>query len=83
MLPAFNNSLGLPTPRIILNAGFGSMHDWTGKGVFAEMNSIQLEFIDLSRSTRDPRFEVSLHQSFRTRLQKTKSFNIIDSMPTS
>lgn len=59
LMPAFNTPSKIPYSDV--NIGKGTAHPprWTSDSTVAEVTSIQLEFRELSRLTKDPQYEVT------------------------
>ena len=54
LLPAFQRPSG-PVPASHVNLASGAAHDRSASSVLAEVGSVQLEFVELSAATGDPR----------------------------
>lgn len=60
MMPAFSTSSGVPYSDVNLGTKTAHGPKWGPDSSTSEVTSIQLEFRDLSRSTGDPKFEVTM-----------------------
>lgn len=59
LMPAFNTPSKIPYSDV--NIGKGTAHPprWTSDSTVAEVTSIQLEFRELSRLTKEPQYQVT------------------------
>lgn len=58
MLPAFNSGSSVPYSDVNLKSRVARPPRWGPDSSTSEVSTIQLEFIDLSKLTGDPRYEV-------------------------
>ncbi|XP_026325954.1 endoplasmic reticulum mannosyl-oligosaccharide 1,2-alpha-mannosidase isoform X3 [Hyposmocoma kahamanoa] len=59
LMPAFHSPSGIPYSDV--NLGMGTAHppEWSHYSTTAEVSTVQLEFRELSRATKDPQFEMA------------------------
>lgn len=57
-MPAFNTPSKIPYSDVNIGKGTAHPPHWTSDSTVAEVTSIQLEFRELSRLTREPRYQV-------------------------
>lgn len=64
LMPAFNTPSKIPYSDV--NIGKGTAHPprWTSDSTVAEVTSIQLEFRELSRLTKEPQYQVTELDTF-------------------
>lgn len=64
LMPAFGSLSGIPFSDVNLGTGTAHPPEWSHYSTTAEVSTVQLEFRELSRATKDPQFEVSLLFTF-------------------
>lgn len=57
-MPAFNTPSQIPYSDVNIGKGTAHPPHWTSDSTVAEVTSIQLEFRELSRLTREPQYQV-------------------------
>ncbi|ESN98043.1 hypothetical protein HELRODRAFT_113976 [Helobdella robusta] len=57
LMPAFDTSSGVPFSDVDFSSNRGHNPAWGSESSTSEVSTIQLEFIDLSRVTNDPKYE--------------------------
>lgn len=67
-MPAFSTSSGVPYSDVNLGTKTAHSPKWGPDSSTSEVTSIQLEFRDLSRSTGEAKYEVTINVSYRLTL---------------
>lgn len=65
---AFNSKSGVPYSDVNLKSRIPHPPRWGPDSSTAEVTTIQLEFIDLSRATGDPKYEVGTKTVLRVNI---------------
>lgn len=60
LMPAFSSPSGIPYSDVNLGKRTAHPPEWSHYSTTAEVCTVQLEFRELSRATKDPQFEVSI-----------------------